>query len=54
MNIYDILNDLDAALLPVENSTTGIIYRTYDLLHEHRCCAAGEQYVRIAQNLIDS
>lgn len=56
-NFYDILNDLDAglldaALLPVENSTTGTIYRTYDLLHEHRCCATGEQYVRIAQNLI--
>ena len=35
-NFVDILNDLDAgildaAMLPVENSTTGTIYRTYDL-----------------------
>ena len=56
-NFVDILNDLDAgildaAMLPVENSTTGTIYRTYDLLHEHRAFATGEQFVRISEHLI--
>lgn len=56
-NFIDILNDLengnlDTALLPVENSTTGIIYRTYDLLASRDIFAIGEQNVRIQENLI--
>ncbi|SJZ95748.1 prephenate dehydratase [Anaerorhabdus furcosa] len=56
-NFIDILNDLesgvlDTALLPVENSTTGIIYRTYDLLASRDVFAIGEQNVRIQENLI--
>ncbi|MEG0239274.1 prephenate dehydratase [Anaerorhabdus sp.] len=56
-NFIDILNDLesgvlDTALLPVENSTTGIIYRTYDLLAIRDVFAIGEQNVRIQENLI--
>ncbi|MEG0176838.1 prephenate dehydratase [Anaerorhabdus sp.] len=56
-NFVDILNDLelgvlDTALLPVENTTTGIIYRTYDLLASRDVYAIGEQNVRIQENLI--
>lgn len=56
-NFIDILNDLesgkiDTALLPVENSTTGIIYRTYDLLKDRDVFAIGEINVRIMENLI--
>lgn len=56
-NFVDILNDLekgkiDTALLPVENSTTGIIYRTYDLLKDRDVFAIGEVNVRILENFI--
>jgi len=43
---------IDDAILPVENSTTGIIYRTYDLLKYFNVFAVGEVYVRIQENLI--
>lgn len=33
---------IDYALLPVENTTTGIIYRTYDLLKDSDIFAVGE------------
>lgn len=45
-------NNLDYALLPVENSTTGIIYRTYDLLKDHEVYAVGEVCLRIQEDLI--
>lgn len=56
-NFVDILNDLedgllDTAVLPVENTTTGIIYRTYDLLAYRDIYAIGEVTVRIEENLI--
>ena len=43
---------LDYALLPVENTTTGIIYRTYDLLKDSSVYAVGEVHVRIDEHLI--
>ena len=43
---------IDYALLPVENTTTGIIYRTYDLLKDSDIFAVGEILVRIYEHLI--
>ena len=43
---------IDYALLPVENTTTGIIYRTYDLLKDSDIFAVGEILVRIDEQLI--
>lgn len=56
-NFTDILNDcdsgeLDYALLPVENTTTGIIARTYDLFQKHHVHAVGEINVPIHDDLI--
>ena len=56
-NFTDILNDLDCgmldyALLPVENTTTGVITRTVDLFRNYGIHAVGEITVRIRQNLI--
>lgn len=43
---------LDYALLPVENTTTGIIARTYDLFRSHAVQAVGEIVVPIREDLI--
>lgn len=56
-NFKSIIHDveegiIDYALLPVENTTTGIIYRTYDLLKDSSIFAMGEVNVRINENLI--
>ncbi len=56
-NFTDILNDcdsgvLDYALLPVENTTTGVITRTVDLFRNYGIHAVGEITVPIRQNLI--
>ena len=56
-NFMDILNDLDCgvldyALLPVENTTTGVISRTVDLFRNYGIHAVGEITVPIRQNLI--
>ncbi|MBR2768643.1 MAG: prephenate dehydratase [Solobacterium sp.] len=56
-NFSDILNDLDCgvldyALLPVENTTTGIISRSVDLFRNYGIHAVGEINVPIRQNLI--
>ena len=53
----DIIEDvrqgvIDYALLPVENTTTGIIYRTVDLLKDSDLFAMGEELVRIDEQLI--
>ncbi len=51
--IHDVENEkIDYALLPIENTTTGIIYRTYDLLKDSNIFVVGEQNVHINQNLI--
>ncbi len=56
-NFPDIIREieqdqLDYAMLPIENTTTGIIYRTYDLLKDSDVFAVGEQNVRIEEHLI--
>lgn len=56
-NFQKIMEDLDAqrldyAVLPVENTTTGIIARTYDLFQYHKIHAVGEVLVPIRENLI--
>ena len=43
---------IDYAVLPVENTTTGIIARTYDLFKYHDVHAVGEVLVPIRENLI--
>lgn len=44
--------ELDYALLPVENTTTGIIARTYDLFRQYQIHAIGEINIPIRENLI--
>ena len=56
-NFIDIFNacdkgEIDYALVPVENTTTGIISRTYDLFKYHHVYAVGEINVPIRQDLI--
>lgn len=43
---------LDYAMFPVENTTTGIIARTYDHFHDFRAYAVGEVVVPIRECLI--
>lgn len=56
-DFVSIMNDLenhvlDDAVLPVENTTTGIIARTYDLFKDYHIHAVGEINVPIRENLI--
>ncbi len=56
-NFKDIFNacdhkEIDYALLPVENTTTGIISRTYDLFKYHEVFAIGEINIPIREDLI--
>jgi chorismate mutase/prephenate dehydratase len=56
-NFPSILKDTECgaiayALLPVENTTTGIISRTYDLFKDYAIHAIGEINVPIRENLI--
>ncbi len=55
-NFKSIIADVESGVidyaLPVENTTTGIIYRTYDLLKDSDIFAAGEILVRIDEQLI--
>lgn len=46
------IGKLDYALIPIENSTTGIIYRTMDLLRYHDLIADFETTVKINHCLI--
>lgn len=51
--IYDIEHDvIDYALIPVENTTTGIISRTYDFFFDHEIYAVGEICIKIREQLI--
>lgn len=44
--------EIDYALIPVENTTTGMISRTYDFFFNHDIYAVGEHHVRVSENLI--
>mgnify|MGYP004444502329 FL=1 len=44
--------EMDYAVLPIENSSTGGITDVYDLLRQYDCSIVGEQCVRIVQNLM--
>lgn len=44
--------DMDYAVLPIENSSTGGITEVYDLLRHYDCSIVGEQCVKIEQNLL--
>jgi len=44
--------ELDCAVIPVENTTTGIISRTYDLFQNFDVFAMGEINVPVSHNLI--
>ncbi len=44
--------ELDYAMIPVENTTTGIIARTYDLFKDYNVHAIGEMVVKIEEDLI--
>ena len=51
--IKDLANkSIDYAVIPIENSTTGIIYRTMDLIRHNNIFAIGEVYVPIQHQLI--
>ncbi len=43
---------VDRCIVPVENSSAGSIYRTYDLLSEHPLNIIGEQYLKINHCLL--
>ncbi len=56
-NFKDIIDavvngDLDYAILPVENTTTGIIARSYDLFKDNDIYAIGEINIPIKEDLI--
>lgn len=44
--------NMDYAVMPIENSSTGGITEVYDLLRDYNCSIVGEQCVKIEQNLI--
>jgi prephenate dehydratase len=44
--------DADCAVVPIENSLAGSVYKNYDLLLEHNLTIVGEANLRIAHNLI--
>lgn len=44
--------EIDYALIPVENTTTGIISRTYDLFRDYNIYAVGEINVPITEDLV--
>lgn len=43
---------IDYGVVPIENSSTGGITEVYDLIRKHDCAVAGEQVVKIEQNLL--
>ena len=56
-NFKDIINavvnkEIDYAVLPVENTTTGIISRAYDLFKDNDIYAVGEINIPIREDLI--
>ena len=44
--------EVDYAIVPIENSSTGAITQVYDLINKYNCYIVGEQCIKIDQNLI--
>ena len=44
--------EADYAVLPIENSSAGIVSQNYDLLMEYDCCIVGEQIIKIDHCLL--
>lgn len=44
--------EADYAVLPIENSSAGIVPENYDLLSEYDCCIVGEQIIEIHHALL--
>lgn len=53
-DVFEALEEgkLDYGIIPIENSTTGAISATYDLLRKYDFYIVGEECIRIEQNLI--
>lgn len=53
-NVFMLLEqgDVDLGILPVENSSIGIISRVYDLLSEYDMYIMGELYLEVEHNLL--
>jgi len=53
-HVFDAVETQQAAfgIVPVENSSAGSIYRTYDLLSEHAWSITGEHYLKINHCLL--
>lgn len=45
-------NDADYAVLPIDNSTTGMVNQVYDLLEEYDNYIIGEQFVKVEHSLL--
>lgn len=46
------IGEIDYAILPIENSSTGSITKNYDLLDQYGFYVVGEHQIRIRQNLV--
>lgn len=44
--------EADYAVLPIENSSAGIVSENFDLLAEYECCIIGEQIIKIDHCLL--
>lgn len=53
-SVFDALakRRIDAAAVPVENSTTGSVFQVMDLMMDHRCFATGEIILPVTHALI--
>lgn len=47
-----VADEVDGAIVPIENTLVGSVIRNYDLLAEHDLVVAGELVMRIVHNLI--
>lgn len=45
-------NEIDYGVLPIENSSTGVVSDVYDLLYKYGFYIVGEQCIKISENLL--
>jgi chorismate mutase/prephenate dehydratase len=43
--------EIDYGILPIENSSTGAVFKTYDLFKKYNICIVGEEYLKIEHHL---